>query len=85
MALPPGAELLGGSAFCPNTMYTIDGRVLGIQGHPEFTPGIMADISREAEGEMEPKMFATAVASLQNENPDNQLVGQWIINFLSEV
>lgn len=35
--LPPGAEVLGGNAHCPVGMFRM-GRMLGIQGHPEFTP-----------------------------------------------
>ncbi len=83
MVLPPEAELLGGNGFCPNVMYEIDGRVLGIQGHPEFTPSIMEDIRVMVEDIMEPGMYETAVASLQDPHPDNQLVGQWIVNFLT--
>ncbi|MCP4424144.1 MAG: GMP synthase [Chloroflexi bacterium] len=83
VALPPEAQLLGGNDFCPNGMYEINGRVLGIQGHPEFTPSIMEDIRVLVESTMEPGMYETAVASLQDSHPDNQLVGQWIVNFLT--
>ncbi len=82
VALPPQAELLGGNEFCPIGMYEINGRILGIQGHPEFTPGIMEDIRGMLAGVMESEMYETAVASLQDPHPDNQLVGQWIVNFL---
>ncbi|MCF0253702.1 MAG: type 1 glutamine amidotransferase [Duodenibacillus sp.] len=37
-ALPPGAVLAAGSAFCPNEAYVIAGRAACCQGHPEFTP-----------------------------------------------
>jgi hypothetical protein len=32
---------------------------------------------------MEPEMYETAVRSLQSGTPDNQLVGHWIVNFLT--
>ncbi len=83
MALPPEAELLGGNGFCPNGMYEINGRVLGIQGHPEFTSSIMEDIRVMVKDIMEPGMYETAVSSLQNAQTDNQLVGLWIVNFLT--
>lgn len=35
--LPPNAERLSGSEFCPNESYRIDGSILCFQGHPEFT------------------------------------------------
>ncbi len=81
MTLPPGAELLGGNGFCPNLVYEIENQVLGIQGHPEFTPSIMRDILELVDGAMEPEILQTAVSSLQT-TPDNQAVGHWIVNFL---
>jgi GMP synthase-like glutamine amidotransferase len=81
--LPPGAELLGGNDFCPNVLYEINGRVLGIQGHPELTAAMMADVRSLVKDNMEPEMYETAVRSLQNNTPDNQLVGRWIVNFLT--
>ncbi|MCA9936779.1 MAG: hypothetical protein KC415_22745 [Anaerolineales bacterium] len=83
MELPPKAELLGGNDFCPNAMYEIDGRVLGVQGHPEFTPAIMDDISVGMAGKMEQTGFETAVKSLHHTQPNNQLFGEWIVNFLA--
>jgi len=80
--LPPEAELLGGNDFCPNTMFAIGDRVLGIQGHPEFTAGIMDDIRVWAQAEMPPEAYAVAAGSLENAQPDGKLVGKWIINFL---
>ena len=81
MTLPPEAELLGGNAFCPTALYEIDNRVLGIQGHPEFTPGIMQDIVPSIEDKMAPDALQTALSSL-NGTPDNKAVGHWIVNFL---
>lgn len=80
--LPPGAELLGGSEFCPNAFFTIDNQVLGLQGHPEFSLAIMQDIlSRERVG-VDTKLQATAVNSLRQGDPDNQMMAQWLVNFL---
>ncbi len=81
--LPPEAELLGGNQFCPNAFYTIGNQVLGIQGHPEFTIEIMSDIlSRERKG-VPQQVQDTAVNSLKQGTPDNQIVAQWMVNFLS--
>ena len=81
--LPPEAELLGGNTFCPIALYEIDNRVLGIQGHPEFSIGIMQNILSRAEKTMEPQMYEASARSLDNGAPDNQLVAQWIVNFIS--
>jgi len=80
--LPPNAELLGGSDFCPIALYTVEDKVLAMQGHPEFTPSIMEDIRVQLEGNMDEGLYKTAVSSLQNPNPDRAIAGQWIYNFL---
>lgn len=82
ITLPPGAERLGSSAFCKNAMFSLDDRVLGIQGHPEFTPGIMHDILAKPKPAVTEEVRATAVASVKNGAPDNQLLAQWVVNFL---
>ncbi len=82
MALPPHAELLGGNDFCPIALYTIDGKLLAMQGHPEFTPSVMEDVRVQMEGRMDEEMYKTAVSSLKNAQPDRAIAGQWIHNFL---
>lgn len=81
--IPPAAERLGGSEFCPNAFYAIENRVLGIQGHPEFTTGIMQDILAHPKETADPQTWETAVRSLNGGTPDNRLVAQWIVNFLT--
>jgi GMP synthase-like glutamine amidotransferase len=80
--LPPGAHLLAGNDFCPNVMYTIPGRVLGIQGHPEFTKEIMRDVLASKEGGIEPHLQQSGLQSLDAAEPDNQLLARWIVSFL---
>ena len=82
---PPEAELLGGNDFCPIALYTLNDRVLGIQGHPEFTASIMQDLLPLMKEGMEAEGYETAVRSLQNGTaPEGQRVAQWIVNFLCE-
>ena len=80
--LPPGAELLASDPFCAIDMYSIDGRILGIQGHPEFTTAIMEDLFTLLKDKIEPAVWDTAVQSTRHGRPDNELVAQWIVNFL---
>ncbi len=80
--LPPEAECLGGNTFCPIMLYEIDNHVLGIQGHPEFSLDIMRDLLPVIEKKLEPSMYKAAVRSLDNGVPDNQLVAQWLVNFI---
>jgi GMP synthase-like glutamine amidotransferase len=36
--LPPGSRLLASSDHCPVWMFIVEDHMVGIQGHPEFTP-----------------------------------------------
>ena len=85
LTLPPDAELLAGNGFCPVAMYEINGRVLGVQGHPEFTAPIMESIIENSGTSADPAraMAAeTAALSLEKGQPDNQMMAQWIVDFL---
>lgn len=82
VALPPQAELLGGNGFCPNVFFVIADQVLGIQGHPEFTRPMMEDLLAPMGEELERGVHETAVSSLIQGDPDNELVGRWLVNFL---
>jgi GMP synthase-like glutamine amidotransferase len=83
MELPPGAELLGGNEFCPNVLYTIDNRVLSIQGHPEFSTELMRDLVDLAKQKLDSTTHQAAVRSLGNGQPDNLMVANWMLNFLN--
>ncbi len=80
--LPSGAELLASDPFCAIDMYTIGSQILGIQGHPEFTTAIMADLFTLIKDKMESTTYNTAVQSVRNGRPDNELMAEWIVNFL---
>ena len=79
--LPPGARRLAANDHCSVVMYAIAGRVLGIQGHPEYTPELMGDLLTYLD---EHDLVSTeeALISLEQGRPDNQLVARWMTNFL---
>lgn len=63
LTLPPMAERLWWSDFCPNAAFVYDARILGIQGHPEFT----VDYARWLYSNREARLgerFSSAMASL---------------------
>lgn len=80
--LPAGAQLLGSNDFCPIGMFSIGDQVLGVQGHPEFTPAMMAGLVARSAEKMPPEFVQEARDSLQNGAPDNLTVAQWMTNFL---
>jgi len=81
--LPQEAELLGGNAFCPNALYTIRDQVLGVQGHPEFTIGIMEELLARPKNSIDDGLLQEASDSLKNGAPDSLLWAHWIVNFLT--
>jgi GMP synthase-like glutamine amidotransferase len=82
-SLPPGAELLGGNDFCPIGFYAIGDQVLGIQGHPEFTPEIMEDILSRKEGQIDDRVYQEAAGTLDDGQTDGRQVGRWMVSFLT--
>lgn len=80
--LPPGAMLLAGNDACPNGMFQI-GRMLAIQGHPEYTPEYsrsLMELRRERIGE---ERVQTGIASLGDPRHSAEL-GSWIRAFLTQ-
>lgn len=78
--LPPGAELLLASDFCPHAAFRI-GNCLGIQGHPEFQLQYAREIL-----EMRVKRIGTDAAERARLSfvtpPDSALLASWIHHFL---
>lgn len=85
VALPPGAETLGGSERCPNGLFVIRRKVLGIQAHPEMVDGrIMIGVGElRATGDEGMKRVADeAERTLVPGIADGAVVAQWMVNFL---
>ncbi|SHI23840.1 glutamine amidotransferase-related protein [Ferrimonas marina] len=80
--LPPGAQLLATSAFCPHYSFGLDDRVLTVQGHPEFLVGYnraLADKRREQIGEA---VYEQALASFERP-PQSQRFLQGMLRFFA--
>jgi len=79
--LPPDGRLLASAGYCPNAMFSLGERAIGVQAHPEFTvPGtrLLIDAREELFGV---QTAAAARASL-DEPPDAALLAGWIAAFL---
>ena len=82
LALPPGAEVLGGNVHCPVSMFTVGNHMLGFQAHPEFTPDY-------AEALMDARLERIGYDVVQdarltlNEPTDEVITMQWINAFFS--
>lgn len=81
--LPPGAQVIGGSAFTPFGMLAYaDQPAISFQPHPEFDPAYAAALIEGRRGARYTEDQAdAAIASLRAPN-DRARVGDWIRRFL---
>ncbi len=83
--LPAKAQRLASHMACPNAIFVIGEQVLGIQGHPEFSPAYMASLIGVLAPTAGEVVAAQASASLQRGEPDATTVAQWVVNFLQPI
>ena len=81
--LPPKAELLGSTPTVPIALYTIGRQVFCSQGHPEFSAEIMYNILDLLKASMDAAEIAQTRHTIDTQHPNNALLAQWIINFLT--
>ncbi len=81
LSLPPGAEALAGNAHCPVGMFRL-GRMLGIQGHPEFTPAYAEALLHLRRERIGAERVDAALATL-HQPLDGPLLASWVTQFLN--
>lgn len=79
--LPPQAELLASSEFCPYYLLQYGDYFLSVQGHPEFRVDYCRALISMRKGLIPAARLQSGLASLGTE-PDSQLMMQWIVQFL---
>lgn len=83
--LPPAAERLASDTFCPNDMFVIGGQVLGIQGHPEYSPAFAAEVVELIRPHAAEAVVEQALDSIESgEAADGSTFACWVVNFLSD-
>ncbi|OBT90441.1 hypothetical protein VE02_00700 [Pseudogymnoascus sp. 03VT05] len=84
-AYPEGVEPLAHTDHSVNHAMYIPRRVITIQGHPEYTGGILGEIlvARNASGIIDDVSFKSAMARLENKQ-DGVLVARAFLRFLLE-
>jgi GMP synthase-like glutamine amidotransferase len=82
--LPPGAEVLAGSDFCPFGMLAYpESGAFSIQLHPEFEPAYAAALIENRRGtRFGDEQADAAIASLQAPD-DRRRLGDWFNAFLA--
>jgi GMP synthase (glutamine-hydrolysing) len=83
ISIPPAAIPLLGDEFCPFAAFTIPGRVLSFQGHPEFTADYLAaliDRRNDSIGKDKAEMDRQTLTT----RTDNDQVLEWMYGFLEQ-
>jgi GMP synthase-like glutamine amidotransferase len=81
--LPPGAEVLGGDAFCPVGSFAIGSHVLTTEYHPEFNLEFVAALVDELDGKLPADVIATARAHLAD-RVDGEVFATWMARFFED-
>jgi len=80
--LPPGAVVLGGNDHCPVSILRIGERLLGFQGHPEFTPAYAAALLESRRDRIGAETVDAALRTLAGPT-DAGVVARWILRFVA--
>lgn len=80
VSLPPSAEVLASSDFCPNYMVQYEDIAVGIQGHPEFSKGYTAGLLNKRRGLLPDKEIDDAIKTLDMD-VDGIDVAKWLLQF----
>lgn len=81
VALPPGAVWLAEAPHCQHAMFALDGHVLGLQPHPEFTTDFMREMTVDESFHVTPTLRASALDSYTRP-VDSATVGLWAADLL---
>jgi len=84
MEIPPAFTTIAENDFCPHSMIVAHGKMLGIQGHPEFNKAFCkfrATLRRERIGE---EVYQSALHSLRTQNTHSETILGWVKAFLRQ-
>ena len=79
--LPPQAQRILQSEFCPNAMFQLGEYIIGCQGHPEFLPEYSHALMEMRKGKMPETVRQAGLDSL-TKNTELGPIPIWIENFL---
>ena len=81
--LPENAIVLAGNEMCPVGMFQIGNKMLGIQGHPEFSKSYDQLLMEKRRHSMGEEVVQKGIKSLEK-NLDTDLIQNWIYRFLGK-
>jgi GMP synthase-like glutamine amidotransferase len=81
--LPPRAEKLAGSTFCPIAMYRVDRHIFAMQAHPEFSREYSRALMTLRRTVIDAERIEAGMRSL-DEDVDRARVADWILAFFRQ-
>jgi GMP synthase-like glutamine amidotransferase len=81
--LPPGGKILASSSVCPVGMFQVGERMLGIQGHPEFTKVYERALLEDRLERIGPAVVHPALESLSL-TVDRSVMAGWMMDFVRD-
>jgi len=82
VAPPRQAEVIAGSAFCPNAVVAYETTAISFQGHPEYTASFARDLISLRRGKLFSASQADKALATLDHPSDSEHVAHWIANFL---
>lgn len=83
-ALPPRAELVATSLFCPNESFRVGRHILTFQGHPEYVPEYSRHLLENFAADEPLETRRAALESLRGGGHDGLAVARWLLDFAEE-
>lgn len=81
VALPPGAQVLAETPFCPFAALAYGDTAFSMQPHPEFDAEFERDIVTVRRGSVIPEQIADEALASLDTGVDADIVGRWITRF----
>ncbi|HHT0592337.1 TPA: glutamine amidotransferase-related protein [Legionella anisa] len=82
VVLPPEAEVLAASDFCPFYMLQIRDNLFTVQGHPEYSKNYIQALIEIRKHKLSKELVDQCLKSLQ-QHCDDRVFSSWIVKFLS--
>lgn len=83
VALPPGATTLAEGDCCGISMFEVGDRLLGMQGHPEYTTQYASALLDTRLDRIPPELVTAARATFSDDT-DAAAVSEWIARYLGQ-
>src|SRR4051794_36284244 len=81
-AVPPGARTIARGDTAEHPMFLVGDNILCVQDHPEYDAAYIAALVEARRPRMGDQITDAALATIERDQVDNDVVGRWIADFL---